>query len=633
MILASLPRLRQGVYGASSSFPGGVDPDDPTEPPPENFVSLVSIDYPTGGAVSIDPDDGAVWSFSVDRSGSLVTTAIVSWEAVLGTGMTSADLTVGQAMSGTLTFAPTETTKSIPFSAPGSEGSDAVLTLTLSGSQSVQIEGPASVSIQLLRQEETPTPPDEDWPDPPILLLVGANRVAVDTAAELATAVAAVSAGKQIVLTNNIATTATLTFSAIGTEASPVVLRGDNASDFPQNWRVLRDATINIRGSRLIITNLVLNNCKIFFGQSTATASRYHYNRITRTVHTGGTGGGKRDACITVGAGGRYIRIDHNQFGKYGTTSMRRSGIVGDQATLSAKLIEEILPVGTTPYTAWPGPARTGSITAPTQNNYSENIQVDYNLFSEFEKDGTEQAAGYGLFTGQDNGESHLPSRWDIHHNLFRKLQGGSARPWIENKNSYTTIRNNTFERVSASDVMGHVRLRHGDNNTIEENVFVARGAWLTGEIQVRGDGNTIINNQSVAIPSASVLSNDDKIILYSGGLDAIFWPTRTGQATGDSSYQIASLRCSCGGNKMVVEYGENNGNNASQMGVPARLHSIGAGSGGTASRNQSVAAASGFSSPTDYDDLTLSATVTDANYALADLTILTTSDVGVAAD
>jgi hypothetical protein len=66
---------------------------------------------------------------------------------------------------------------------------------------------------------------------------------------------------------------------------------------------------------------------------------------------------------------------------------------------------------------------------------------------------------------------------------------------------------------------------------------------------------------------------------------------------------------------------------------VPARLHSIGAGSGGTASRNQSVAAASGFSSPTDYDDLTLSATVTDANYALADLTILTTSDVGVAAD
>jgi hypothetical protein len=163
--------------------------------------------------------------------------------------------------------------------------------------------------------------------------------------------------------------------------------------------------------------------------------------------------------------------------------------------------------------------------------------------------------------------------------------------------------------------------------------VFVARGAWLTGEIQVRGDGNTIINNQSVAIPTASVLTNNDKIILYSGGLDPIFWPTRTGQATGDSSYQISSLRCSCGGNKMDCEYGENNGNNASQMGVPARLHSIGAGSGGTASRNQSVAAASGFSSPTDYDDLTLSATVTDANYALADLTILTTSDVGVAAD
>jgi hypothetical protein len=481
--------------------------------------------------------------------------------------------------------------------------------------------------------EPPPTPPPTEppsttWPAVPAKLTSGSNRIAVDTATELQNAINDAVAGHQIILTANITTSLVLTYDSTGTQESPVVLRGDNDGSDPANWQKLTNATIRIQGSRLIITKLVLDNCKLFLGNANSTSSRYNYHRITRAVHTGGTGAGTRDAAITLNAGCRNVRIDHCRFGDFGSSTMARYGIVGDQVQVATKVIEDILPVGTTPRTAWPGPARSGSIPVPAQNQYSQDVEVDRNLFSDLRKPSGD--GGYGMFTGLDNGESDLPTRWNIHHNLFRNLIGAD-RPWIENKNSYSYIHHNTFERTSSSHGMGHLRFRHGKHNRVEYNLFVARGSYRTGDLQVRDVDQTVINNHSLKTVNNALVQGNDEITLYGGGLDGIFWPTKTGQATGDSSFQVNSIACLVGGNKMDVRYGEWNTGTEAQYGVPCRNHAIGAGSGTGASRNYSVAAASGTTS-SNYSNLSLTATVTGANWSLAFHTPLTTSDVGVAA-
>jgi hypothetical protein len=475
-----------------------------------------------------------------------------------------------------------------------------------------------------------PEPPSSTWPAVPTMLTSGSNRKAVGTGTELQNAINAAAAGHQITLTADITTSLVLTYDATGTQESPVVLRGDNDSTNPANWRELTNATLRLQGDRVIVTKLRLNNVKIFFGNANETSERYNLQRVTRCVMTGGTGSGRRDAAVTLNAGCRRVRVDHCQIGAYGSTAFARHGFLGDQVQVATNLIEDILPVGTNPRNAWPGPARPGSIPTPSQNLYSQDVEVDHNLISDISRTTLGDNGCYPMFTGQDNGESDLPTRWYVHHNLFRNLLGAD-RPYIENKNSYTTVSFNTFERTSSSYAVGHLRFRHGDHNTAEGNLFVARGTFRAGNLQVRDQVNTIINNHSLKTSNNALVQGDDEITFYAGGLDAIFWPTRTGQSTSDNSFQINSIGCLCGGNKMAVRYGEWNTGTEAQYGVPCRNHAIGAGSGTGASRNLNVAAASGATSA-NYSNLNLTATVTGANWSLAFHTPLTTSNVGVAA-
>ena len=507
-------------------------------------------------------------------------------------------------------------------------------------SASLQLSGPAFRMSRLLAAALLATvssllsAAEPSWPFtwsaiPALPTSGSANRINVSTSSALKTQVESATAGKHIVITANITVPSgtVITYTASGSTGSGrIVLRGNSDSTTPASWPELKDATIVIRGDYFNITQLRLNNCTIVCGSDAATAARYEYNRVSRNWHYGGVADG-RDAAIKVMTGCRYLGIDRNRFGAYSGTAMKRSGIIGDQAGAPTELIEDILPPGTTPLTATGAP-QAGSIVTPSENQMSRFIDVGWNHFEQLDDTGASGSV-MGMFTGQDNGESNCASEWWVHHNLFRNLLG-SSRPHIEHKNSSSWFSDNTFERTSTSYPVGHLRLRHGGENVVQRNVFLARGSFVAGDIQVRDENQVVINNRSLKNYDTTPVQGDDKVVLYSGGLRARYWPTRSGQATGDPSFQIASEYCHVGGNRMNVEYGEHYSGTGKE-GVPSYGHLIGRDSGTGSSRNYLEGPASGASSPTDWNNLNTTANVTDADYASANtLTPLTTSDVGV---
>lgn len=464
------------------------------------------------------------------------------------------------------------------------------------------------------------------WPKLPPLPEPGAlGRLDVGTADDLMAAVAWAVPSEQVVIAKDIdALGATLVYGTMGTDTAPVVLRGASTSTDPCQWPELARCTLHVLGDRLVVFRLRLNDCRIILGSAAQTSARYFGNRISRCWHYGGDGAGRREAAIIIGTGCRGVKVDRCTFAPWGAIGMARHGIIGDMAGAVTKVIASILPTGATARTAIAAVPQPGSIVAPTPDQISQDLQIERCLFQGL------GGGAYAMFLGQDNGESEIPANWNVHHCLFRDLAGNGDRPWIEVKNSDSAFHDNTFERTTTEARRGHLRLRHGERNRVERNLFLARGAWKTGDIQVRDQGHAIVNNQSWQTVKGELVQGADRVSLSSGGLDCNLWPTRSGEATGESSWQINSAACLVGGNRLRIEYGGCEIEAESTCGVPCRDHRIGPEGGQLPSRNWRVGPASGAAFGTHFIDLDLAAEVPGADYAGTALAPLIETDAGV---
>ncbi len=75
-----------------------------------------------------------------------------------------------------------------------------------------------------------------------------------------------------------------------------------------------------------------------------------------------------------------------------------------------------------------------------------------------------------------------------IHDNLFEECDGEAEV--ISIKSCGNVVRNNVFK-----ECQGSVVLRHGNNNTVEGNMFLGNGKKGTGGVRIINEGNWVVNN------------------------------------------------------------------------------------------------------------------------------------------
>lgn len=131
---------------------------------------------------------------------------------------------------------------------------------------------------------------------------------------------------------------------------------------------------------------------------------------------------------------------------------------------------------------------------AQMQKRIPGYVRIDHNLFRDASRWREESQQGEAIFMG--TGFSHYRTRplgAVVEYNVFDRAIGDKHGEIITVKASDVTFRNNIFAHGPGAWFEGgaHLSLRHTDNVTVENNLFVNLGCgiWVTGK------GHTIRNN------------------------------------------------------------------------------------------------------------------------------------------
>ena len=111
--------------------------------------------------------------------------------------------------------------------------------------------------------------------------------------------------------------------------------------------------------------------------------------------------------------------------------------------------------------------------------------QIDHNYFGERPVYGSNGAETMRVGTSQ---QAYSSSNTVIENNLFERCSGEVEV--ISIKSSDNVIRNNILLECE-----GVVALRHGDRNTVNNNLFIGNGLRNTGGIRVVNAGHQIYDN------------------------------------------------------------------------------------------------------------------------------------------
>ena len=116
--------------------------------------------------------------------------------------------------------------------------------------------------------------------------------------------------------------------------------------------------------------------------------------------------------------------------------------------------------------------------------------RIDHNYFGERPVYGSNGAETMRVGTSQ---QAYSSSNTVIENNLFERCSGEVEV--ISIKSSDNIIRNNTLLECE-----GVVALRHGDRNTVNDNLFIGNGRRNTGGIRVVNAGHQIYDNVLVGL-------------------------------------------------------------------------------------------------------------------------------------
>ncbi len=276
-----------------------------------------------------------------------------------------------------------------------------------------------------------------------------ARHINVKTAAELQAADASAVPGDTVFLADGSWFDARIKLTATGTGLKPIVYKAEHAGKV----FISGHSSVSIAGHFLVIDGL--NFIHGFGGADDVISFRKNKDsvatdcRVTNCAITGFNNGRRMDENFWVAFYGKGNRVDHCSF-----TGKLNMGVL-----LMVSLDEE--------------------------NSRESHHSIDHNYFGvrlplasnsgEIIRIGVAQTSQYESFT-------------DVHDNLFEDCDGETEI--ISVKCAGNKISRNVFLHCQ-----GGVVLRHGNNNTVENNLFLGDGKAGTGGVRIINKGQWIINN------------------------------------------------------------------------------------------------------------------------------------------
>ena len=272
----------------------------------------------------------------------------------------------------------------------------------------------------------------------------------VQTAAELASAIASSDPGDAIVMANGIWTDTNIAFYAEGAEGDSITLRAETPGQVILNGR----SSLRIWGNYLKVDGLWFDRGALSDGhviQFRRSSSRLaNHSRLTNCAITDYNPPNRLTEYKWVSVYGTNNRVDHCYF----------AGKTHDGATLVVWLRDP-------------------------PNNAPVYHRIDNNHFGHRPNLGKNGGETIRIGTSSRSMQNAFVT---VERNLFEECDGEIEI--ISNKSGQNTFRYNTFRRSA-----GTLTLRHGNDAHVYGNFFLGEGKSQTGGVRLIGERHEVYNN------------------------------------------------------------------------------------------------------------------------------------------
>lgn len=275
-----------------------------------------------------------------------------------------------------------------------------------------------------------------------------AKTIKVHNNEQLSAADKIIVAGDTLMLLNGNWTNCNILLTCNGTAAKPILVTAQNAGKI----QITGKSSLRIGGNYIIVSGLEFVNGYASEGdvwQFKAGKTVAYNCRITNCVISNFSNVKRLEENYWVALYGQHNRIDHCTF-----TDKKNIGVLmavildDDRSRLNSHSIDS--------------------------NNFAGRIPLASNG-GEIIRVGVSQHCTFY-------------SNTVIKDNVFENCDGEAEI--ISVKSCGNIIRNNVFK-----ECQGSISLRHGNNNTVEGNIFLGNGKEGTGGIRIINEGNWVVNN------------------------------------------------------------------------------------------------------------------------------------------
>ncbi|WP_298308100.1 polysaccharide lyase 6 family protein [uncultured Erythrobacter sp.] len=276
-----------------------------------------------------------------------------------------------------------------------------------------------------------------------------AERILVTSPSEYAAAASEVEAGDTIVLASGEWRDFELVITGDGRADAPITVTGEE----PGSVVFTGQSSLRIGGEHVVVSGLVFRGGYSPRGEVIAfrvsPTDQASNSRVTQVVIDGFSKPDRYESDYWVGLYGQNNRFDHNHL----------SGKTNKGVTFAVRL--------------------------DSAESRENGHRIEYNYFGPRPVLGSNGGETLRIGTSR---YSMFNSNTLVAHNVFDRT-GGEVEI-ISSKSGGNVFRGNVFLRSR-----GTLTLRHGDNNVVEENVFLGGGADYTGGIRVINRGQTVRGN------------------------------------------------------------------------------------------------------------------------------------------
>lgn len=276
-----------------------------------------------------------------------------------------------------------------------------------------------------------------------------ASPILVRSQAEFTTAVRALRPGDTLMLADGEWRDFQIVFTGQGQPGRPIVLTAQNSG------KVIITGQSNLRmaGQHLVVQNLVFRDGWSPTGEVVSfrrtRADRATNSRVTGVVIDAFNKPNRAESDNWVALYGRHNRFDHNHL--VGKTNAGTTLVVVRDA----------------------------------EQGLENHHRIDHNYFGRRPSLGSNGGETIRIGTSHDSQSNSFTT---VENNWFEHCDGEVEI--ISNKSGSNTYRGNVF-----FESQGALTLRHGDGNTVENNVFIGNGVANTGGIRVINRNQTVRNN------------------------------------------------------------------------------------------------------------------------------------------